>query len=81
MSPDEHVRNALQELMAAADAANEAAGFLFDEVLRHRKMLISEATIARETATLLQHVTQTVARTTLAALETAETHPETQGNP
>lgn len=68
---EEGIRKALRSLMEEADAANEAAACLSNEVLIHLKSLISEATIARETATLLQHVSQNLGRTMLAALDKA----------
>ncbi len=71
-SPDECVRLALQGLLEAADTANEAACAFSNEVLNHKKNLLSEATIARETATLLLHATQNLARIALASIEPTE---------
>ncbi len=68
MSPDERVRQALQGLLEAADAANEAAIAFNGEILSHKKDLISEATTIREAATLLTHLAQNAARTTLKTL-------------
>jgi hypothetical protein len=68
MSPDERVRQALHGLLEAADAANEAAIVFSGEILSNRKELISETTIVREAATLLNHLAQNAARTTLAVL-------------
>ena len=71
-TPEETIRNALQAFLETAEAANEAAAALTNEVLKHQKSLISEATIARETATLLQHVCQNLARTIQASLKPTE---------
>jgi predicted nucleic acid-binding protein len=71
-TPEETIRKALQAFLETAEAANEAAVALTNDVLKHQKSLISEATIARETATLLLHVSQDLARTTVAVLETNE---------
>lgn len=66
MSANKEIQAAVQALDASTDAANEAAGELFAEVLRTNRVLASEATLVRETATLLKHVLQNF-RTSLAA--------------
>jgi hypothetical protein len=68
MNPEEKVTKALHRLLGAADEANEAAIVFNGEILSHRKDLISEATTVREAATLLTHLAQNAARTTLKAL-------------
>lgn len=70
MNPTERIRDAMQEAVAAADAANNAASSLTNLVLNHRPSLISDATIVRETATLLLHVAQNFNRTATTALQT-----------
>jgi hypothetical protein len=71
-TPEEKISKALQGFLGAADAANEAACILSNEILSHRKGLISEATIVRETATLLLHVGQNLARTIRASAKPSE---------
>jgi hypothetical protein len=69
MSPTEQISDAIKEALATADSANNAASALTNLVLNHRPSLISDATIVRETATLLQHVVQNFTRNALAALQ------------
>ncbi len=68
MSTERKIQDAVNALLSAADAANEAAIAFNGEILCHRKELISEATTVREAATLLTHLAQNAARTTLEAL-------------
>jgi hypothetical protein len=75
-TPEETIRKALQAFLETAEAANEAAVALTNEVLKHQKSLISEATIARETATLLLHVGQNLARTIHASVKPTEPQEE-----
>jgi hypothetical protein len=58
MSPTEEIRGAIQEALTTADAANNAASSLTNLILNHHPSLISDVTVVRETATLLQHVAQ-----------------------
>jgi hypothetical protein len=58
MSTNKEIREAVERLELATHAANEAASALIGEVLLYNRSIISEATIVRETATLLDHVTQ-----------------------
>lgn len=58
MSPTEQIRKALKESLITADAANNAASTLANLILEYHPRLISGVSIVRETATLLQHVTQ-----------------------
>lgn len=71
-TPEKAMLTALQGFLEAAEAANEAAVALTNEVLKHQKSLISEATVARETATLLLHVGQNLARTMQASVKPTE---------
>ena len=64
MSSNRNIQEAVQRLELATHAANEAASALIGEVLLYNRSIISEATIVRETATLLLHVAQGF-RTTL----------------
>jgi hypothetical protein len=64
MRANSHIREAVEKLELATHAANEAASALIGEVLIYNRSIISEATVVRETATLLHHVAQGF-RTTL----------------
>ena len=64
MSANRNIREAVQRLELATHAANEAASALIGEVLVYNRSIISEATVVRETATLLHHVARGF-RTTL----------------
>jgi hypothetical protein len=64
MSGNRQIREAVERLELATHAANEAASALIGEVLVYNRSVITEATVVRETATLLHHVAQGF-RTTL----------------
>ena len=65
----EQIKEAIRQLQATADAANGAASSVTNLVLNHHPSLIADATIVRESSTLLQHVAQNFSRTALAALQ------------
>lgn len=58
LSPDELITDALEQTRVSIEAALSAATHLNALVLAHRIKLVPEATIVRESATLLQHVEQ-----------------------
>ena len=60
MSPAEQMKEAVEQFQNAAAGAAIATNTLANLVLEYRPSLISEATIARDAATLLKHIAQTV---------------------
>ena len=56
------IRETIKTMRTAAEASNNAAISLSTEILRRRSKLASDATIVRDTATLLQHTVQNFAR-------------------
>ena len=60
MNRAEEIKEAVIEFQNAAARAATASSTLANLVLEFRPSLISEATIAREAATLLKHIAQTV---------------------
>ena len=58
LSPDELIKDALERTRACIEAAQSAVNHINALVLAHRVKLVPEATIVRESATLLQHVEQ-----------------------
>lgn len=58
MTPAQQIREALLELQSAAEAANNSAATVVDLILAHERSLLAEATIVKETATLLHHSVQ-----------------------
>jgi hypothetical protein len=60
MSHAEDIKEAVNEFQNAADRAATASSTLTNLVLNHQPGLTSETSIAREAATLLKHIAQTV---------------------
>ena len=60
MSRTEEIREAVNRFQNAADRVAIASSSLANLVLEFRPSLISDATIAREAATLIKHMSQTV---------------------
>jgi hypothetical protein len=62
VSPEDQIKEikaAVSEFLTASASTVEAASFLQDKILEHRKERISEASLLRETAALLLHAGQT----------------------
>lgn len=80
MNENARLRKALENLVLAAGEASEAAAALSNEVLACRKGLLPEATLTREGATLLLHLSQQLGRTVQHRLgnqaTNVEAHPE-----
>ncbi len=66
MTAEEDIKAAVENFLSASASATEAACFLQDKILEHRKEHISEASLLRETAALLLHSGQTFGQPWLA---------------
>jgi hypothetical protein len=66
MTAEQRLAEAIKETLRAADNVSSASSTLSDLVLQHHPHLVSDATILRETAILLQHVTQNFKRVATA---------------
>ena len=64
----QRIREEIALLQLKAEEANGYANSLTNLVLNYHSSLISDTTIVRETATLLQHVVQNFNRTATATL-------------
>ena len=61
------IEDALKQVRATTEAANNAAIHLNTQILNFRSSLASDAAIVRDAATLLAHVAQNFSRTAAAA--------------
>ena len=62
MTAEQRLAEAIKDTLRAADNVSSASSTLSDLILQHHPHLVSDATILRETAILLQHVTQNFKR-------------------
>jgi|GEM_PF-2667489 len=69
INPEQPLKDRTHQIQLAADAANAAASALVDVVLDKFPSMMSEASIVREVATLLQHTAQNFNRIALKHLQ------------
>ena len=69
LNPDELVRHALKKNRVATEQVQSTANHLNTLILKYRINIVPEATIVRESATLLQHVEQNFRRLTETLLK------------
>lgn len=62
MIAEQRLAEAIKDTLRAADNASSASSALSDLILQGHPHLVSDATILRETAILLQHITQNFKR-------------------
>ena len=69
MTPEEQIEAAMREAKASVSASTKGANELANLILLHRAGLVSDITIVKEAATLLQHSFQNFCRIAAVAFD------------